>query len=494
MEFEIIKRWFRVQDRKYLFALSALLVAGLLLRVYLSFKIPLWNDEAITANVARTLSENGIPSLPSGKEYWRGFPYVVLVSISERIFGHGDVATRIPSILIGTGTIALTYITGKEFFNRKTGLVAASIVAFLPWQLAFGTQVRMYVMLQFLYLASILLIYRLGERINVSEIFLLALTISLAMATHRTAYILPILTVAYLIGFKFKSFDLKKVFYLLIPITAAFIVQFLYKDYLGFIYVLGYQPENLSYYSNWLVRNQAFLIFSSIFGGFLGLRKNGKTVYILSLGVIPAFLIYGLFVEYRAQVRYIHFMIPMLSILTGIFFSEIVRVARSETSIPGDWIFAVAIIFVLAFTALGQNYGYDESVYRPYFDQESVYDYISDNKKDDEILITQWTSSATYYYRPPDYSLQGEDYKDIKQRYGYEGRSIYSGAEFVSNTSRLDEIVTNSNGWLVMRRGGYQTKPKQMQDVIDKEMEEVGEFKYMRVWKWNQSEEVPESE
>jgi 4-amino-4-deoxy-L-arabinose transferase-like glycosyltransferase len=464
--------------------LALLLITGLALRVLLAEKIPLWNDEAITANVARSLSENGVPALPSGKEYRRGFPYILLVSISERVFGKSDITMRLPSIMIGTGTIALTYIGGKEVFDQNTGLVAASIVTFLPWQLAWGIQVRMYVMLQFLYLASVILIYRIGEKARIVDALLLALTISIGMMTHRTAYILPVVAAAYLLGTQLYSFSLKKLLFVSVPITAAFTTQLVYRDYLDLLDLLSYHPEHISFYMFWLRNHAQVFMGSGLLGGLLAARKNFRAVYLLALATIPAFLVYGFFVEYDHK-RYIHFMIPMIGLLAGLLFSEATKIGGYLPRISREKFFAGALIVVLAFSASGLDYSYDNHVYRPYFDHETVYDYISEHDSEEDILITQWTSSATYYYKAPDYSLQGDGYMDIRKRYSYKGEDEYSGAEFVFKASELEKIVMNSSGWLVMRETGFLWKPNATQSVIKGGMREVGDFKNMRVWKWD---------
>ena len=464
--------------------LALLLVSGLALRVLLAEKIPLWNDEAVTANVARSLSENGVPALPSGKEYWRGLPYILLVSISERVFGHSDVATRLPSILIGTGTIALTYIGGKELFGQNTGLIAASIVAFLPWQLAWGIQVRMYVLLQFLYLASVILIYRIGEKAWVLDALLLALTISIGMVTHRTAYILPGIAAAYLFAIQLQSLNLRKLLFVAVPVAAGFAAQLAYENYVDLLNLLSYHPDNFSYYLDWLETRNRFFLGSGILGGLLAARKSFRAVYLLALSTIPAFLVYGFLVDYRNN-RYIHFMIPMVSLLAALLFSEVTKLGGYLPRISSEKFFAGALIVLLAFSVPGFDYSYDNSVYRPYFDHESVYDYISRHDSEEDILITQWTSSATYYYRTPDYSLQGDGYIDVREEYSYRGKNVYSGAEFVFEASRLENIVMNSSGWLVMRETGFLRKPNATQSVIKGGMREVGDFKRMRVWRWD---------
>jgi len=100
-----------------------------------------------------------VPEFQSGFEYWRSFSHTLLVAVSGSIIGITDLSLRIPSILTGSLTVYLTYLIGKEFFDRDIGLIASALLAFSAWQIAWSTQVRMYALFQFLYLVSVFLIY-----------------------------------------------------------------------------------------------------------------------------------------------------------------------------------------------------------------------------------------------------------------------------------------------------------------------------------------------
>jgi len=465
----------------------ALIVLGFGLRLFLANELPLWNDEAVTANVARSFSDNGIPQLPSGKEYWRGFPYILLVSLSERILGHSDLATRFPSVIMGTATIALTYIAGKNFFDKKTGIVAASIITFLPWQLAWDIQVRMYVMLQLLYLASIIMIYKTANDIEVRKIILTVFLISVSVGVHRTAYILPFVALVYWAIVSLRNRNTKLFGLLLLPIVLGLTYQVIFPGYSELISIINYTPQNFSHYVNWITQNNKLIALLSFLGIFAGARKNIKGMNLLILAVIPGFIVYAFLVDYR-NIRYIHFIIPFISLASGAFVIQVTELSSNVLEkISEEYLLIGSVVCLILFN-ISIGYGFDNSVYRPYFDHKSVYNHISDHDSEEDILITQWTSSATYYYRAPNYSLQGEGYIDIKDKYWYEGRNMYSGAEFIFNASKLEQVISNSSGWLVMRETGYMRKPSSIKYVINGGMREVEGFKHMRVWRWNNTE------
>ena len=46
--------------------------------------------------------------------------------LTVKAFGDGELAVRIPSIIAGTLVIPALYLLGRELYDRRTGLVAAS--------------------------------------------------------------------------------------------------------------------------------------------------------------------------------------------------------------------------------------------------------------------------------------------------------------------------------------------------------------------------------
>lgn len=474
-----------IEDNFEIIFLGFLIISGFIFRFILAGSISLWEDEAITATVARSLSDGLSPTLPTGKEYLRGTGFIFLVHISENIFGRSEIGTRLPSIIISTLTIFFTFIGGKEFFSKRTGIIAALIVTFLPWQLALGTQVRMYVLLQLIYLISVILIYRIGENALTKEAIILGVIIAFGMTVHRTAYILPIIAATYLFTVRIRSIDFKKILVVSIPVIFAFFVTIFRETYSDLFYFINYNPDNFSYYLNWLASNSRILTSLSLLSSYICLKRNKKVLYLFLLSIIPTFLIYSLFIEFTAS-RYLYYMVPFLCILSAYLVDEFINSISSLTDIKLQRFFYVliaSILIVIIFTT--PNYNSNVSNYRPVYDHQSVYNYISENDSNNDILITQWTSSATYYYRAPDYSLHGEEFVNVTDRYSYKGKNEYSGAKFIFKAKELEKIVQNSTGWLVLREGALERKPKGIQQVVKGGMYEVGEFRNMKVWRWN---------
>lgn len=137
--------WLKAKQEKANIAVLLIILAGLLLRIYTATDGNLhpW-DERFHALVAKnliahplipTLYEN--PVLPYDYKGW-GSNHIWLhkqplplwaMALSLKLFGISAFAVRIPSLLISTLAIWLTFQIGRYLFNRKIGLLAAGLHA-----------------------------------------------------------------------------------------------------------------------------------------------------------------------------------------------------------------------------------------------------------------------------------------------------------------------------------------------------------------------------
>ena len=134
--------WRQYLEKKYSWAIFLIILAGLLLRVYAgldSFLHP-W-DERYHALVAKNMIENPFfprlykyPLLPFDYKDWTANYIWVhkqplalwLMALSLKVFGISEFVVRIPSILLSTAAIYLTYrITLFFFSGKRLALIAA---------------------------------------------------------------------------------------------------------------------------------------------------------------------------------------------------------------------------------------------------------------------------------------------------------------------------------------------------------------------------------
>lgn len=129
------------KQKNFQFSIVLILFSALALRIYAGSDFFLHNwDERYHALVAKnflnhplipTLYDN--PVLPYNfqdwvsNHIWLDKPPVSLwaIALSLKIFGINEIAVRIPSIIISTLSIFLTYKIGSLLFSKKVGLLAA---------------------------------------------------------------------------------------------------------------------------------------------------------------------------------------------------------------------------------------------------------------------------------------------------------------------------------------------------------------------------------
>ena len=104
-----------------------------------------FRDEADKALTARSLLTTGrdlegrpmpffVRSLgvyTSGVYQYVLLPFVLLL-------GTGQWVIRLPAVLAGTATVFVTYLLGREAYDRRTGLLAAALLAISPWHVQFS--------------------------------------------------------------------------------------------------------------------------------------------------------------------------------------------------------------------------------------------------------------------------------------------------------------------------------------------------------------------
>lgn len=110
----------------------------------------IWFDEAMSVHWARSsvarifevsmnLVEDRLPPLYYlSMHYWR------------LLVGDGEVAVRLPSVLLGTLLIPILYRLATDLFDRRVGILAAALTALNPFLVWYSQEARMYAQAVFL--------------------------------------------------------------------------------------------------------------------------------------------------------------------------------------------------------------------------------------------------------------------------------------------------------------------------------------------------------
>ena len=111
----------------------------------------LWLDEATGVHQAR------LPFLEMIRQIYRqdNHPPLshILLWADIRVVGDSEFAVRLPALVLGVLLIPMLYVTAKEFFDRRVGIIAAAIGTVAPLAVWYGQEGRMYS--QFMLLALI---------------------------------------------------------------------------------------------------------------------------------------------------------------------------------------------------------------------------------------------------------------------------------------------------------------------------------------------------
>jgi 4-amino-4-deoxy-L-arabinose transferase-like glycosyltransferase len=153
------------------FVAAIVLVASLLLLWNLGDQ-RLWQDEANTALVSRTILTHGVPlghdgvnsfSQELGAEFgpdhiykWHPWLPFYLLAAFFRIFGVGTFTARLPFALLGIGSGVLVYFLGLALFKkRRVAIAAAALLVFSVPFLLLAKQCRYYSLAMFLSLLGL---------------------------------------------------------------------------------------------------------------------------------------------------------------------------------------------------------------------------------------------------------------------------------------------------------------------------------------------------
>jgi hypothetical protein len=124
--------------------LLIIVLIGTLLRFYDAFNIPFTHDELsayyrLQFDTFGELIEKGVKV--------DGHPALVQVFLFYwiKLLGHDELIVKLPFLLLGVGSIPLSYIVTKKWFNSSTALIVALFMATLQFPIMFSQIARPYI-------------------------------------------------------------------------------------------------------------------------------------------------------------------------------------------------------------------------------------------------------------------------------------------------------------------------------------------------------------
>jgi 4-amino-4-deoxy-L-arabinose transferase-like glycosyltransferase len=172
--------------------LLTLLVAApaLALRLWAINDLGLNSDEAVYAGQAASLARDPafLPFFP----VFRAHPLLFqsLLSLDYRLFGVSPLAGRLLSVAFGMATVWLTYAIGARLYGRRVGVLAALLIAVMPYTVVVNRQILLDGPMAFFAALALYLLVRFVQTERIAWLYAAAVALGLATLSKETAILL----------------------------------------------------------------------------------------------------------------------------------------------------------------------------------------------------------------------------------------------------------------------------------------------------------------
>ncbi len=154
--------------RHALILLVAILLLSLATKLYFGTRFSTFTDEILSATVAESIYETGLPWLPSGTIYYRAPLHHYLLAVPVGLFGLDYLPMRINSILASLVLTVLVFQAVRQSVGTPLAAVAALALAFSAPFNVFALSGRMYGSLALFFILTVVFANRgfLGDRVG----------------------------------------------------------------------------------------------------------------------------------------------------------------------------------------------------------------------------------------------------------------------------------------------------------------------------------------
>jgi 4-amino-4-deoxy-L-arabinose transferase-like glycosyltransferase len=489
-----------------------ILTFGLLLRTYNLGHESFWFDETISSIAAISLSENGAPIFPSGFFYSRAILNTFLIAVSFSFLGVNEFAGRFPSVIFGTLTILLVYHMGSKWGNKRVGLLAAILVAFSVWEIAWSRQARMYQQLQFFYVLSLYLFYEYVNHRNKKHLYLLIASLAATILSHVFGYVLIgvfllFLAASFLKEKHYNVLDKKNMLY----VALAFIFLFGLAYNRGVISnVIQTQVNYYDEYIYFLKENLGFALFFAVPGATVLLNRDWSKGLLLTISVIIPFYVIFFHVLLFA-VRYLYFVIPVVLVLVAYFLDFVIdyvseaiskkwghfisddNIQYSRSKI-GPIVCSITMVLLIVLMSLSPAFtfipkeAYDLGPNAPRSDFRKAYSYVDSNMQPGDVVVSAWTAPAQFYLGKNDYWLAFNVMGTGMEPFTVENatRDKYSNSIVIKDTKMLENVTCeHERGWIVTDTVAWYKISPQSRDFIESNTTKQLQDSTIRVYMWD---------
>lgn len=155
-------------------------------------------DEVYNLIDALAIDGGNLPAFMPGNLGREAF-YFYLLALSLRFFGVSVFALRLPSVLLGSGAVALTYLVGRDIFNRRVGLVAAGLIAVSLWPILLSRLALRAISLTFMSTLTVYWLHRALKEGRRRDWLLGGTALGLTMYTYIPSRVFPLVIAGWLV-------------------------------------------------------------------------------------------------------------------------------------------------------------------------------------------------------------------------------------------------------------------------------------------------------
>lgn len=438
-----------------LIVLGLILLLGFGLRIYFfaqTVNQPLWWDEADYMVLAKKLGTDTLSEYTDYTEIWsprRPFFLPVAGAIMFKI-GLGEVGTRFLAVIFSMFAIWLTYLLGKELFNKKIGLIAAFGISVFWLQLFFNSRITVGLPASTFVLAGIYFFWRgYVKKESNKFIYLGALFLGLALFTRHTT-VLTAIPILFLVLMREKLRFLKNK-HLWISIFIIFLILLPNIIYLFSLYEnplekgtgigegrfapinAGTIPAILNYFGFFSVYLGWIFLFVFLVGclklldvvlGYDMIFKNinlQKYIF-LFLWIITYIVFFGYIggevgQPMPLQPRYLIFIFPAVFMFLGIGLMKIYDVLKKYHKVLA-LVVVLCLLFFGGYYQVSHSHDIIMSKKYSYWHVKEAALWMKENSNEDDAIITNSVPQTIYYAeRKVKYFDTPEEYVELRQEY-----------------------------------------------------------------------------
>jgi mannosyltransferase len=171
-----------LKKNKIAITLFLVLALAAALRIFKIGDESFWMDEYVTWY---SLERSSFHEMIAKSLFVGHYPfYFILIRAYSWLAGSSDISLRLFSAIFGVLTVYFSFLVGKKMFSSKVGLLSAFFVALSPIMIEYSQEARMYTLISFLALASLLAFLRVRESGYRQGLLWLGLALFFGAYTH----------------------------------------------------------------------------------------------------------------------------------------------------------------------------------------------------------------------------------------------------------------------------------------------------------------------